>query len=115
MLQDPYSSWNGEWQARHETAYQFYLRTMRAELKSGKRSGSIAEFGNGDNKPLWDLDRLRFARLCLYLRLRRPDAVVNHTFFIYRLSSAEVETIVDGSTEQLAHLMDRALFHANSH
>ena len=115
MLQDPYSSWNGEWQARHETAYQFYLRTMRAELKSGKRSGSIAEFGNGDNKPLWDLDRLRFARLCLYLRLRRPDAVVNHTFFIYRLSSAEVETIVDGSTEQLAVLMDRALFHANSH
>lgn len=108
MLQDPYSSWNGQWTARHETIYQFYLRTLRTEIKEGKNQGLIEEFGYGTSRSLWDLDRLRFARLCLYLRLRKPDAVIANTMFCFRLTTEEVITAVDGTPEKLASLMESA-------
>jgi hypothetical protein len=47
--------------------------------------------------------------LCHYLRLRRPDAVVGYSIFIYRLSAEETDTVAYGSMTELAALMERAL------
>ena len=33
---------------------------------------------------------MRFARLCFFLQLRKPEAVIGHTILIYRLSDLEV-------------------------
>lgn len=109
MLQDPYSPWNGPWTARHEGAYRSYLQNLRRELAEGRRSPAIEEFGEGESNPLWNLDRLRFARLGVYLRRRPPDAIVNHSILVFRLRPEEIRTAVDGTPEELAELMERAL------
>lgn len=109
MLQDVYSPVRGPWTAENEAKYKHLLYQMRSEIASGKRDPLIAEFGNGPSKPLWDLDRLRFARLTQYLRLRQPDAVIGYSFFVYRLKDAEVHAAVDGSANELADAMEHAL------
>ncbi|MFA6286472.1 MAG: glycosyltransferase family 39 protein [Opitutaceae bacterium] len=109
LLQDVYSNWRGTWTPSHESTYQILLKKMRAELAAHQRTSQIAEFGEGDSKPLWNLDRLRFARLAQYLRLRRPDAIINSSIFVYRLNSREIYAAVEGSPQELADLMDQAL------
>jgi hypothetical protein len=109
MLQDVYSPCRGPWTPALEAAYQRLLRQMRAEIAGGKRDTLIAEFGNGPSKPLWDLDRLRFARLAQYLRLRRPDAMIGYSILIYRLSAEEVHATVNGTAAELADTMEHAL------
>jgi hypothetical protein len=109
MLQDVYSPVRGRWTPAKETVYRHLLRQMRTEIAEGKRDTLIAEFGNGPSKPLWDLDRLRFARLAQYLRLRRPDAMIGYSILIYRLSDEEVHAAVDGTAAELADAMERAL------
>jgi len=108
MLQDPYSSWNGPWTARHEGVYRNLLRSMREELASGERAPLIEEFGEGPSHPLWNLERLRFARISLYLRQRRPETVIGHSLMVYRLDAAELRTLVDGTPEELAGLLEQA-------
>jgi hypothetical protein len=108
-LQDVYSPFRGAWIPAREAAYQHLLRQMRTEMAEGKRDTLIAEFGEGHSKPLWDLDRLRFARLAQYLRLRRPDAMIGYSILIYRLSDEEVQAAVNGTAAELADAMERAL------
>ncbi len=50
---------------------------------------------------------LRFARLCYYLRVRRPDAVIGYSIFIYRLDADEVSAATAGSLSGLERA-DRA-------
>lgn len=49
------------------------------------------------------LVRLRFARLCAYLRLRRPDAVIGHSIFVYRLSQGDIDAALFGPPPEAAH------------
>ena len=109
MLQDVYSPFRGQWTPAKEAGYQQLLRQMRMAIAVGTRDTLIAEFGNGSSKPLWDLDRLRFARLAQYLRLRRPEAMIGYSILIYRLSAEEVHAAVNGTAAELADAMERAL------
>ena len=111
LLQDVYSPVRGPWTAGREHWYQMLLKKMRAELAAGTRSPDLIDFGEGPNKDLWDLDRLRFARLCTYLRLRRPDAVINYTIFVYRLDAREVHRAVDGSVQEFTDMLEAAWAH----
>ena len=52
---------------------------------------------------------LRFARLCQYLRIRKPDAVIGHAMFIFRLDRREVDPVIHGSAGDLAAAVERAL------
>ena len=108
MLQDVYSPVCGPWTAGREYWYRVLLKKMRAELASGVRTPDLTDFGVGPNVELWDLDRLRFARLCTYLRLRAPDAVVNYTIFVYRLDANELHATVDGSMLDFSKLLESA-------
>lgn len=108
LLQDVYSPVHGPWTPGREHWYEALLKQMRAELARGARSSDLVDFGEGPNGVLWTLDRLRFARLCTYLRMRRPDAVINYTIFVYRLNTHEVHTAVDGSPRELSDLLETA-------
>lgn len=108
LLQDVYSPVRGPWTPGRETTYKALLAKLRAELASGARRPDLIDFGDGPNKALWDLDRLRFARLCTYLRMRPPDAVVNHTIFVYRLNAGELHGAVDGSVQEFGDLLEAA-------
>jgi hypothetical protein len=53
-------------------------------------------------------EQLRFARLCHYLRVREPDAVIGYSIFIYRLDAAELKGALGGSLKEWAGLIERA-------
>jgi hypothetical protein len=103
-LQDVYSGWRGPWTLAKEWQY----RLLWAQL-TPPPPVLIPEVRQQRSQKLYDLDRLRFARLCQYLRLRRPDAVVGYSIFIYRLSAEETNVVAHGSMAELAVLMERAL------
>ena len=103
-LQDVYSGWRGPWTLAKELQY----RLLQAELAPAPSALTPEERPMRFQK-LYNLDRLRFARLCHYLRLRRPDAVVGYSIFIYRLDAGEARTVAHGSMAELAALMARAL------
>ena len=109
QLDDVYSPFRGPWIPAREAAYQRLRLQLSDEMAAGRRDTLIAEFGEGPSKLLWDLDRLRFARLAQYLRLRRPDAMVGYSILIYRLSRDEVHAAEDGTATELADVMERAL------
>jgi hypothetical protein len=109
LLQDVYSPFRGKWTSLREQAYRPFLIEMRAELASGVRSATFPEFSSGPNAILGYLDRLRFARLVQYLRVRRPDAVIHYNIFVFRLSAEEIHAAVDGTLKELADMMQRAM------
>lgn len=108
MLRDVYGLRPGQWTSRMESDYQNLKTAVRVNLASRTWSREIPTEGFHPEHPLWLFDRLRFARLCLYLRIRRPDAVINHTEFVFRLSAAELDTILDRPFSALVDSLERA-------
>ena len=56
---------------------------------------------------------LRFARLCQYLRIRKPDAVIGHSMFVFQLDQREVNAVIHGSALDLANALEQALQERN--
>jgi len=108
MLQDVYSIARGDWTMENELAYIRGMAWARSNLAAGTIENRIVDFGREETGGLWHVDRLRFARLAQYLRVRPPDAVVANSILVYRLSEREVQTMVDGSLPSIADLMAEA-------
>ena len=108
MLQDVYGIRPGPWTSEMERDFQYLGAAAQINAANGTWDRKIPETGFHPEHPLWLLDRLRFARLCQYLKVRKPDAVINHTQFVYRLTPAEVETVMDRPFSALAKLMEQA-------
>jgi hypothetical protein len=53
-------------------------------------------------------DLLRFARLCHFLRARRPEAVIGHSIFIHRLSQAEIDAALNGTYSDWLRAVEQA-------
>ncbi len=104
MLQNVYSSWRGPWTLEKERNYL----ALRAKLASTPTPTNPAE-----HKKLSQLryttDQMRFVRLSSFLRLRRPDAVIGYSIFVYRLNAAEVHGALYGTMNDLAAVMEQAL------
>ena len=113
MLQQVYSTVKGEWTLQREKEYQDlrnneslyreYWRspTVQRELKE---TGAAAAF-----EQTWArYDVLRFARLCHYLRVRKPDVVIGHSIFIYRLTDAEVTGALKGNYSDWLRIIEQA-------
>ena len=104
MLQDTYSNHRGEWTLEKERSYL----TLRGAVNAAAppRDDQERELRS---RLLYDLDRLRYARLCFYLRIRQPDAVIGYSIFIHRLSAEEVRIVQNGSLTELADAMSKAM------
>jgi hypothetical protein len=46
-------------------------------------------------------EQARFARLCSYLRRREPNAEVNYSILIYRLSRTDLQRALEGPPVEL--------------
>jgi len=114
MLQQVYSNYRGPWTIENENQFQS-LRKLEPTL--------LAYFWEPARRPALDRERpadqwialwktyeaLRFARLCHYLRVRRPDAIVAHTVLIYRLTAAEVVAATGAGVREWQTAIEQAV------
>jgi len=113
MLQQVYSSVRGPWTIDLEKEYEF-LRTFEPMFQAYAQDPATRARLSAELSPeKWTQSRdrfmhLRFARLCYYLRVRRPDAVIGYSIFIYRLSAEEVRAATGGSLRDWSSLIERS-------
>ncbi|HRG55431.1 MAG TPA: hypothetical protein PLG56_05285, partial [Lacunisphaera sp.] len=73
----------------------------RAEVRTAGAAGAFER--------TWQrYDLLRFARLCHFLRARRPEAVIGHSIFIHRLSQAEIDAALNGTYSDWLRAVEQA-------
>lgn len=104
MLQVVYGPIRGPWTKQLEAEYQ-HLHAIESTLLAyqsdpAKRRKLQHDVADQKWRAVWNrYDQLRFARLCFYLRARQPDAVIDYTIFVYRLSAEEIAWATDDSEE----------------
>jgi hypothetical protein len=114
MLQHVYSNIRGDWTLELEKEFQ-QLRSMEGTLLAfqndpAQRETLLASAPAQNWSIAWRrYETLRFARLCHYLRLRRPDGVIGHSIFVYRLTATELESAVGDSISKWRALIERAV------
>ena len=101
MLQNVYFPIKPPWSSRDEAQWQ----AARADVEKLEASQSdpaafaalLADRGESAwNLRLADYERLRFARLCAFLREREPDAEIGYSILVYRLTAEEAAAAVYG-------------------
>ena len=114
MLQHVYSKVRGAWTLELEKEYQ-QLRAIEPTLLAYQNDPSRrAELLRDVAEDKWDnawkrYEQLRFARLCHYLRVRDPDAVIGYSMFVFRLTPAELEGAVGESLNGWRRLIEQAV------
>jgi 4-amino-4-deoxy-L-arabinose transferase-like glycosyltransferase len=106
VLQDVYSPVNGPWTQDKENAFRHQASRYRDHPELW--NGALAHKGAPAEHDRWVYERLRFARLAQYLRLRRPDAVIDSSMLVYRLDAEEVAIAIDLPTADMVTLLERA-------
>jgi hypothetical protein len=114
MLQQVYSPLQGSWTPQNEQEYQQLHRSEAAFLAyqndPGQRTALLREATADQWKSTWRrYEVLRFARLCYYLRVRPPDAMIGYSILIYHLTQKDIDAAVNGPASELAAAMERAL------
>jgi hypothetical protein len=91
-LQHVYSIEHGKWTAQYESAYRLALarKIHHFDLTA---SDSLVNSAS--------LQRLRFARLCAYLRRREPTANVGNSILVFQLSQQGLDQALDGPSDEL--------------
>ncbi len=112
MLQHVYMAHRGPWTPENERDYQ-KLRANDAnfrDLRAGRRTDELLRIATREEwGHAWDIfEELRFARLCHYLRARRPDAMIDYSILIYRLDGPEIDAALNGDLLTLAAAIERA-------
>jgi hypothetical protein len=114
MLQQVYLTQRGLWTSEDERQYQA-LRRNDGNFRALKASPNghpelMREMAPMQWTEAWKLyEQLRFARLCHYLRARRPDAMVGYSILVFRLTQEEIDAALSGSASELGAAIERAL------
>ncbi len=110
MLQHVYSPLRGPWSSKLEEEYQSlrhlesafydYARSPEQRLLLEKEAPA-SHWEQG-----WErFSQLRFARLCHYLRIRKPDAMPGYSILVYRLTQSELHAACNSSLTEWKLLM----------
>ena len=92
-LQQVYSHQHGRWTPQYESDYQLALA----------RSVYEADLANSLSRTHdEDLQRLRFARLCAYLRKRQPAAEIGNSILVFQLNQRELDQALYASPIEFA-------------
>lgn len=114
MLQQVYSPVRGAWTLQNEQEYQQLHRTEAAFLAYQNNPRQRIELLHEAPAAQWNsawrrYEVLRFARLCYYLRIRRPDAMIGYSILIFNLNQSDIDAAVHGSLRELASAIERAV------
>lgn len=107
LAQSVYTNPIGPWNARYEADYQERLRYVR-QLDAAEGEAAHAALLAQYPREFWDMhyeafERLRFARLCAWLRHHRaPDAHAGYSILIWRLTAAELKDAIFGPPAEMA-------------
>lgn len=114
MLQQVYSPVRGDWTLDYEKEFQS-LRALEPQLIAYQNSGARRAELVRDATPQkwesgwWRYDWLRLARLCHYLRVRPPEANINGSILVYRLSAEEIHDAAGGTLRDWHALIERTV------
>ena len=109
ILQDTYSPLNGHWTQPLENTFWLLASYFRDHPEEFMNAGArLVRNGTPDQHRRWLFERARFARLASYLRIRKPDAVINSGMLVYRLNAEEVAIAIDASTPEMVSLIEKA-------
>jgi hypothetical protein len=113
LLQQVYSPFSGEWRLEWEKEYQEGRQKeplFREYWSNPQVHDNLQRIGVANAfEEIWSrYDQLRFARLCLYLRARGPDANVGYSILVFRLTTAEVAGAISGKFTDLCKLIEKA-------
>jgi hypothetical protein len=113
MLEQVYSSVRGPWTIELEKEYDFLRAFEPAFAAYASDPAARARLERELPPEKWKASRdrfqhLRFARLCHYLRVRRPDAVIGYSIFVYRLGAGEVAGATEGTLKDWISLINRS-------
>ena len=86
----------GTWDAVHEKAYGLLRKKVVAYPNPSNMLSINGEMSQCSENTLSRFERLRFARLCAYLKKREPDAHVGYSILIYVVSPAELQDALFG-------------------
>ena len=92
-LQQVYSFQHGKWTGQYESFYRLALARAAHPLDLAANDSVI----NGES-----LQRLRFARLCAYLRKREPIANLGNSILVFQLNQRELNQALYGPPAELA-------------
>jgi hypothetical protein len=113
MLQQVYLPRRGPWTPEDEKEYQD-LRGLDPQFRALKAApNGHPELMQAVRPEQWTrswnlFEQLRFARLCHYLRARRPDAMIGYSILVFRLSQAEIDAALNGPVSALATAIEQA-------
>ena len=93
ILQQVYSFYHGRWTGQYESAYRLALTRAVHRFDLPANDSVI----NGES-----LQRLRFARLCAYLRQREPIANLGNSILVFQLNQRELDQALYGPPPELA-------------
>ncbi len=101
MLENVYTMFPGPWTRTYEAHYQQLLSNMRAfdATPSGSeaRSRLVAQGGQQNwINAFRQYEHARLARLTSVLRGREPDAEINYSILVYRLTNSELSRALEG-------------------
>jgi hypothetical protein len=114
MLQHVYSNHRGAWTLGDEREHQ-RLRPLEPALLAyqndpARRAALLTQAPEQNWTTAWKrYEALRFARLCHYLRVRRPDASIGHSILVFRLNAAEIAATTAGSAQDWRGAIERAV------
>jgi len=105
-LQSVYAHEIGPWSQNYERQYQTALASVERYRKTaGDPAARVALVAN-DGAVSWvrkirEFERLRFERLCAYLRQHAPVAQIGYSIFVFNLSDEEINDALYGSPAEL--------------
>jgi len=105
MLQALYLRPMGPWTGRYELGYRqldVFRRNLLNRFPGEQALDRLSEPQRQEALQALSLfDEFRLARLCAYLRQRRPDDQVGYSILIYRLTDPDVEDALKGPSAEL--------------
>lgn len=113
MLQHVYSKIRGDWTLELEKEFQ-QLRTNESALLAFHRDPTARtrlprDAADENASAAWKrYELLRFARLCHYLRARKPDAMIGYSILIFRLDAAEIRSTTAGPFSEWRRAIEQA-------
>jgi len=105
-LQSVYARETGRWSVPYEQKYQTALSEIHRYRSTASDPTARVSLIASDAALTWGkkihiFERLRFERLCAYLRHRAPDAQVGYSIFVFDLTDEDVDQALYGAPVEL--------------